>query len=124
MFRNKLREAGLTPPIPNARTSMTLFHQIRDKLWPILTYVDFLDNGIYDYLRFRKPISKCVVVDPDGFLIAPLLDVSKFVLWCYYKVSRTRDRFFFRNEKKNTYSVGNLVLPRQSFNFIREMGEI
>ena len=94
MFRNKLREAGLTPPIPNARTSITLFHQLRDKLWPILTYVDFLDNGIYDYLRFRKPILKCVVVDPDGFLIAPLLDVSKFVLWCYYKVYVTQCRNF------------------------------
>ena len=112
MFRNKLREAGLTPPIPNARTSITLFHQIRDKLWPILTYVDFLDNGIYDYLRFRKPILKCVVVDPDGFLIAPLLDVSKFVLWCYVKVHTLvffQVTYIILLETVNRKQVGNYL---------------
>ena len=58
-----------------------------EKLYPMLTSANWLDNEVKNYLQFRKIYVKNQVIDPDVFLIMSTLDVSKYVFIIYRKVS-------------------------------------
>ena len=61
-----------------------------EKLYPMLTSANWLDNEVKNYLQYRKIYVKNQVIDPDVFLIMASLDVSKYVLIVYRKVSLLR----------------------------------